>query len=33
MLHGAMAELKAADGEHAQQTAQAVQRLFLRSER
>jgi glutamyl-tRNA reductase len=33
MLHGAMAELKAADGEHAQQTALAVQRLFLRSER
>ncbi len=33
MLHGAMAELKAADTEHAEQTAQAVQRLFLRSER
>jgi len=33
MLHGAMAELKAADAEHAAHTAQAVQRLFLRHER
>jgi len=33
MLHGAMAELKAADTEHAEQAALAVQRLFLRSER
>jgi glutamyl-tRNA reductase len=33
MLHGALAELNAADAEHAQQTAQAVQRLFLRNER
>jgi glutamyl-tRNA reductase len=33
MLHGAMAELRAADTEHAEQTAQAVQRLFLRNER
>jgi glutamyl-tRNA reductase len=33
MLHGALAELHAASPEHAQQTAQAVQRLFLRKER
>ena len=30
MLHGAMAELHAADGAHRDQTAQAVSRLFLR---
>jgi glutamyl-tRNA reductase len=30
MLHGAMAELHAADGAHRDQTAQAVDRLFLR---
>jgi glutamyl-tRNA reductase len=33
MLHGAMAELNAATPEHAAQTIQAVQRLFLRKER
>lgn len=31
MLHGAMAELQAADGEHRVQLAQTVSRLFLRS--
>ena len=33
MLHGAMAELREADPEHAAQATQAVQRLFLRKER
>jgi len=33
MLHGAMAELNAADPAHKEQTAQAIGRLFLRSER
>ena len=30
MLHGALAELRAADAGHRDQTAQAVERLFLR---
>ncbi len=33
MLHGAMAELNAADPEHREQTSQAISRLFLRKER
>jgi len=33
MLHGALAELNAADPAHKEQTAQAIGRLFLRSER
>jgi glutamyl-tRNA reductase len=33
MLHGALAELRAADPTHREQTMQAVQRLFLRQER
>jgi glutamyl-tRNA reductase len=33
MLHGAMAELREADPEHAAQATHAVQRLFLRKER
>ena len=32
MLHGAMAELNAADPAHREQTAQAITRLFLRSQ-
>ena len=31
MLHGAMAELNAAGAEHREQTTQAINRLFLRS--
>jgi glutamyl-tRNA reductase len=33
MLHGAMAELNAADAAHREQTAQSISRLFLRQER
>ena len=33
MLHGAMAELRAADGSHREQTTQAIERLFLRGAR